>query len=63
MKNPNTFKIAGLALFAALNLSSVSSVRANASTNLEVQDEVAPAQFEVAPTFEEVNLAFDTLFQ
>ncbi len=45
MKNNNPFKLAGLALFAALSLGQTGIANASKSNILEIQDEVAPANY------------------
>ena len=45
MKNNNPFKIAGLALFAALSFGQTNLAKASEISRLEVQDEVAPNNY------------------
>ena len=45
MKNNNPFKISALALFAALSFGQVSTANASETSRLEIQDEIAPANY------------------
>ncbi len=45
MKNNNPFKISALALFAALSFGQVSTANASEASRLEIQDEIAPANY------------------
>ena len=45
MKNNNPFKISALALFAALSFGQVSTANVTEASRLEIQDEIAPANY------------------